>query len=73
MRSRQVGEEGSGKREWALPLHTRIARVVRRIIGAPDYGAYLEHCRQAGHPPRLDERAYVEQFFESKGKGVRCC
>jgi uncharacterized short protein YbdD (DUF466 family) len=64
---------GNGKGETALPLAARIARVVRRIIGAPDYGAYLEHCRVAGHPPRLTERAYVDQFFESKGKGVRCC
>ena len=52
---------------------SRIARVLRRILGAPDYGAYLEHCQDAGHPPRLSEREYVDQFFESKGKGVRCC
>ncbi|MGE5143058.1 MAG: CstA-like transporter-associated (seleno)protein [Acidobacteriota bacterium] len=45
----------------------------RRLIGAPDYEAYLEHCRAAGHPPRLSEREFVQQFFESKGKGVRCC
>jgi len=69
----QFRDGGRGTGDGATPLPTRIARVVRRIIGAPDYGAYLEHCRQAGHPPRLDERAYVEQFFESKGKGVRCC
>jgi uncharacterized short protein YbdD (DUF466 family) len=51
----------------------RLVRVLRRIIGAPDYGAYLEHCDAAGHAPRLSEREYVDQFFESKGKGVRCC
>jgi uncharacterized short protein YbdD (DUF466 family) len=51
----------------------RVQRVVRRIIGAPDYQAYLEHCREAGHPPRLSERAYVDEFFASKGNGVRCC
>jgi uncharacterized short protein YbdD (DUF466 family) len=60
-------------RDAALPLPARIARIVRRIIGAPDYAAYLEHCRDAGHEPRLSEREYVAQFFESKGKGVRCC
>jgi uncharacterized short protein YbdD (DUF466 family) len=59
--------------ERALPLSARIARIVRRIIGAPDYGAYLEHCRVAGHPPRLSEREYVAEFFDAKGKGVRCC
>lgn len=62
-----------------MPLETdssvvrRALRIVRRIIGAPDYQAYLDHCRLAGHPPRLNEREYVDQFFESKGKGVRCC
>jgi uncharacterized short protein YbdD (DUF466 family) len=57
----------------ALPLSARIARVVRRIVGAPDYAAYLEHCRVAGHEPRLSEEQYVAEFFEAKGKGVRCC
>jgi uncharacterized short protein YbdD (DUF466 family) len=51
----------------------RVQRVVRRIIGAPDYAAYLEHCREAGHPPRLTEEQYVEEFFDKQGKGVRCC
>jgi len=66
-------ERGKGKGETALPFPTRIARVVRRIIGAPDYEAYLEHCRAAGHAPKLGEREFVAQFFEAKGKGVRCC
>ena len=73
MRFRHVGEEGSEKWEGALPLPTRIARVVRRIIGAPDYEGYLAHCRKAGHPPRLSEPEFVDEFFASKGKGVRCC
>lgn len=47
--------------------------ILRRIIGAPDYQAYLEHCRQAGHPPRLTERQYVKEFFQAKGNGARCC
>ena len=59
--------------ERALPFPTRLARVLRRIIGAPDYAAYLEHCRAAGHAPKEGEREYVAQFFESKGKSVRCC
>ncbi len=61
---------------WSLMadmLATRILRVIRRILGAPDYGAYLEHCRAAGHLPRLSEREYVRECFEAKGKGVRCC
>jgi len=66
-------ETGKGKRETVRPLPARIARVLRRIIGAPDYAAYLEHCRVVGHEPRLSEREYVAEFFEAKGKGVRCC
>jgi uncharacterized short protein YbdD (DUF466 family) len=50
-----------------------LRRIVGRIIGAPDYEAYLEHCRTAGHPPRMTEREFVAAFFESNGKGVRCC
>ncbi|HET9709967.1 MAG TPA: YbdD/YjiX family protein [Gemmatimonadales bacterium] len=48
-------------------------RVIKRVIGAPDYDAYLEHCRSAGHAPRMTEREFVAAFFESKGAGVRCC
>ena len=53
-------------------LGRRVRRIVRRVIGAPDYEAYLEHCAGAGHAPRLTERQFVKDFFE-KGKGVRCC
>lgn len=67
-------ETGKGKRERVtLPFPKAVARAVRRIVGAPDYEAYLEHCRQAGHPPRLTEAEYVEEFFEAKGKSLRCC
>jgi len=51
---------------------TRLARAVRRVIGAPDYAAYVEHCRAAGHPA-LGEREFVTQFFEAKGSTPRCC
>ncbi len=60
-------------RDAALPFRARLARVLRRIIGAPDYDGYLEHCRAAGHAPRLTEKEYVAQFFEAKGKDVGCC
>jgi uncharacterized short protein YbdD (DUF466 family) len=73
MRRGTEQERGNGKGERALPFPTRVARVLRRIIGAPDYGAYLEHCRVAEHAPRLTEEQYVAEFFEAKGKGVRCC
>lgn len=51
----------------------KVPRVVRQIIGAPDYEAYLDHCRRASHRPRLSEGQYVNEFFEAKGKGARCC
>ena len=51
----------------------RLVGAVRQIIGMPDYEAYLEHCERAGHAPRLTEEQYLKEFFESKGKGVRCC
>jgi len=56
-----------------LPAIKRLLRALRRVIGAPDYEAYLEHCRAAGHAPKVDEREYVKQFFENKGKAPRCC
>jgi uncharacterized short protein YbdD (DUF466 family) len=45
---------------------------MRRIIGAPDYDGYLDHCREAGHPPRLSEREFVKEFLDTKGR-MRCC
>lgn len=53
----------------------RALRVVRQVFGAPDYAAYLEHCARvgAGHAPPLSEREYVREFFDAKGKVVRCC
>ena len=52
---------------------SRFAAVLRRVIGAPDYAVYLAHCRNAGHAVHLTEREYVQEFYEAKGKTVRCC
>jgi len=60
---------GQGRKGWI----GAIARVLRQVIGAPDYGTYVEHCRRAGHAARLSEREYVSEFFERKGKTARCC
>ncbi len=73
MRRETEREWGNGKGDTAPPFLTRIARVVRRVIGAPDYATYLEHCRGAGHAPTLSEQEYVAEFFEAKGNGIRCC
>lgn len=50
-----------------------LRRVIRQVIGAPDYDTYLDHCRTAGHPPRLTQPEYVREFFERKGRAPRCC
>jgi uncharacterized short protein YbdD (DUF466 family) len=56
------------RRYWrALP------GVLRRIAGVPDYTAYLEHCHRAGHPPRLDERAFIASQLAARERGGRCC
>ena len=70
MRETEGRDGGRGKWDGVLP---RLTRVLRQIVGAPDYGAYLEHCRHAGHPPLLSEREYVSEFFERKGRMPRCC
>ncbi len=81
---REIDGGPDGARGAALPprqnstvaaggLRRALQRIVRRVIGAPDYEAYLEHCRAAGHPVRLSEREYVREFFEAKGKAPRCC
>jgi len=73
MRPETDGVPRSARTTWRRSVVQRFFRIVRRVIGAPDYEAYLEHCRAAGHAPALDEREYVAQFFESQGKGIRCC
>jgi uncharacterized short protein YbdD (DUF466 family) len=53
-----------------------VARIVRRVIGAPDYAAYLAHVR-ACHPDAtpLTESAFVARALESRYSrpGSRCC
>ncbi|MFN7950191.1 MAG: CstA-like transporter-associated (seleno)protein [bacterium] len=51
----------------------RWMRAFRQVVGAPDYDAYLDHCRAAGHPPRVTKREFVRDFFERKGRAPRCC
>jgi len=47
--------------------------VLRRIAGFPDYPSYLEHCRRAGHPPRLSERQFLDAYFTARARPTRCC
>ena len=54
----------------------RIAAIVRRIIGAPDYAAYVAHVRSC-HPGRepLSESAFVADRLRARYEqpGSRCC
>ena len=53
-----------------------FARVVRRVVGAPDYEGYLAHVR-AAHPgavPLTREQFAREALSRRYGKGAsRCC
>jgi uncharacterized short protein YbdD (DUF466 family) len=55
---------------------TRAAAILRRIIGAPDYDAYLRHVR-AHHPgcAPLTRDEFVRQRMDSRYStpGNRCC
>lgn len=51
-------------------------RLARRLIGVPDYDAYVAHLRTA-HPER-EPMSYAEFFAERqaaryRGGGGRCC
>ena len=53
-----------------------IARLIRRVIGAPDYAGYLAHLRQH-HPDAtpLDAREFERQRLAARYErpGARCC
>lgn len=59
-------------KEWLA----RVAATVRRIIGAPDYAAYVAHVR-ACHPGRepLSEREFIDERLAARYErpGSRCC
>lgn len=51
----------------------QVARVVRQVLGAPDYDAYVDHCHRAGHPVALTRRAYIREMQDRKSHAIRCC
>ena len=74
-----------GRAAGRVPVHgwmgrgavrTRIAAILRRIAGMPDYPSYVEHLRRC-HPqlPILTERQFFEDFLRTRyGDGpTRCC
>jgi len=60
----------------ALARWHAFLRVVRQVVGAPDYERYLEHhARCHGGTPPLDRRAFYAEFVSWRfGAGpTRCC
>ena len=58
-----------------LERFRKIAAVVRRILGVPDYERYLAHVRLA-HPGQtpLSEEEFFRERLEGRAKpGARCC
>jgi len=57
-------------------LMARLAALLRRLAGMPDYAAYLEHARRC-HPgaPVLSERDYFREFLRARYADgpSRCC
>ena len=62
-------------------LAARVRRVLRAVVGAPDYDAYVAHCRargaagaQAGAPV-LDRAAFERERLAARydRPGSRCC
>ena len=54
----------------------RALRVVRQVVGAPDYERYLEHhARAHGGTPPLARREFYAEFVSWRfGSGAtRCC
>lgn len=60
----------------SAPWLTRLGALLRRIIGAPDYAAYVAHVR-AHHPGRepLGERDFLNERLSARYEkpGARCC
>ena len=54
----------------------RLHAAIRRIVGMPDYGAYVAHLR-ACHPgaPVPSEREYFDQYVKARYENgpTRCC
>ena len=69
------GSGTAGKRVGGS-VFARLALVLRRISGMPDYPAYLEHLRLA-HPdrPALTEREYYDMYLRTRygDSPTRCC
>ena len=74
-----------GEEERPAPLGRKMSvrrrlesalRVVRTVLGAPDYQRYLEHVRERhpGEPPLTCEEFHLERLSARYTRpGSRCC
>ena len=62
--------------ETPASLAAQVTALLRRIIGAPDYEAYLRHVAER-HPEctPLTEQAFLEERLQARYStpGNRCC
>ena len=70
------GESGDAGKRGSGAAFQRIAAVVRRIAGMPDYEAHVRHLKE-NHPGHgiPGRREFYERFIQSRyGNGpTRCC
>ncbi len=53
-----------------------VRRVLRAVVGAPDYERYVAHCRSQGAgAPALDRAAFERERLAARydRPGSRCC
>jgi uncharacterized short protein YbdD (DUF466 family) len=51
-------------------------RILRAVVGAPDYDRYVEHCRARGEgAPALDRAGFERERLAARydRPGARCC
>lgn len=70
-----MNEAGSRKAE-AGGVIARVSAVIRRVIGAPDYSAYVKHMSE--HHPEctlLSETEFLDERLTARYStpGSRCC
>jgi uncharacterized short protein YbdD (DUF466 family) len=68
--------EDRGPKTEDVGLVARVTSIVRRIIGAPDYAAYLKHAAER-HPEckPLTEAEFLDEQLTARYSrpGSRCC
>jgi uncharacterized short protein YbdD (DUF466 family) len=66
----------ASERGVGLPFSVRVASVLRRVAGMPDYHGYTEHLRRY-HPemPVPSEQEYYAEYLRTRygDNPSRCC